>query len=118
MADLGLRHALLGYRDNDIGFLLENVVFLELKHRGYNIYVRKVADKEIDFIAELGGKRMYIQVAYSLATKEVIDREFNTLLEIKDNFSKFVLSLDDTFGEDIQGIRWMNIRDFLLNKSL
>lgn len=75
--------------------------------------VRKLL-REIDFVAELNGKLLYIQVCYLLETKNVIDREFNALLEINDNFQKYVISLDDFFGEsNNKGVQWMNIRDFL-----
>lgn len=113
VSDLGIRHALIGYKAEDISGMLENVVYLELRRRGYRVYVGKYENAEIDFVAELNGKLLYVQVCYLLETKKVIEREFNVLLAIKDNFPKYVISLDEVFGEDNQGVKWMNICDFL-----
>lgn len=98
--------------------MLENVVYLELRRRGYKVNVGKYEDQVIDFIAELNGQLLYIQVCYLLETKKAIEREFDVLLEIKDNFPKYVISLDEVFGGDRRGIKWMNIRDFLLFDEL
>ena len=118
VSDLGIRHALIGYKTEDIAGMLENVVYLELKRRGYRVYVGKYEDKEIDFIAELNGQLLYVQVCYLLESEKVIEREFDVLLEIKDNFPKYVVSLDEVFGENRQGVKWMNIRDFLLTTKI
>lgn len=98
--------------------MLKNVVYLELRRRGYRVHVGKYGDREIDFIAELNGQLLYVQVCYLLETEEVIEREFDILLKIKDNFPKYVVSLDEFFGDDRQGIKWMNVRDFLLSTNI
>lgn len=117
VGDVGLRHSILGYRETDISFLLENIVYLELKRRGYKIYVGKLYNKEIDFIAEQGGMRIYFQVALSLSSKAVVEREFGALLEVKDNFPKYVLSMDEIFTSHIEGARWLNIKEFLMENA-
>ena len=94
LADIGLRHALLGYRDNDIGRYLENVVYLELRKRGYQVWVGKWGDLEVDFVATRGDERLYLQVAYLLSDPATREREFRPLREIQDNYPKYVLSMD------------------------
>jgi uncharacterized protein len=117
MADIGLRHGLIGYRDGDIAGLLENVVYLELRARRYTVSVGKFHDYEIDFIAENQQGRFYIQVCYLLATRETIDREYGALERIRDNYPKMVLSLDATPPADRGGIRRQNLIDFLLSRK-
>ncbi len=114
LGDIGLRHALLGYRESDISGLLENIVFLELKRRGYTVYIGKQGDLEIDFIASRAGERIFIQVAYLLASPGTVEREFAPLLAIRDNYPKYVLSMDSFLGGDHQGVKWMNLMEFLL----
>lgn len=114
LGDLGLRHALFGYRDTDIGGLLENVVYLELLRRGYQVKVGILDQAEIDFIAERHGERIYIQVAYLLASPETIQREFGNLERIPDNYPKLVLSMDEFGPDERNGIRRKHILDFLL----
>jgi predicted AAA+ superfamily ATPase len=115
LADTGLRHAVLSYRASELPGVLENLVFLELKRKNYTVYIGKLGDNEIDFIAEKKDKKLYIQVAYLLASEEIIKREFTPLQQIKDNYPKYVLSTDTLLGSDYEGIRWMNIMDFLLS---
>jgi predicted AAA+ superfamily ATPase len=111
--DFGLKNVLLGYSKDSISGLLENVVFLELRRRGYEVYVGQGANCEIDFIARRRDETMYIQVAYLLASPETIEREFAPLLNIRDNFPKYVLSMDEfDFGR--QGVQHRHIRDWLL----
>ena len=117
MGDIGLRHALLGYREGDISGVLENIVFLELKRRGYDVHIGKLGDMEIDFIAEKENRRIYIQVAYLLASDRTINREFSSLLQIPDNYPKYVLSMDPFFGNDVKGVKRMHIMDFLLDSE-
>lgn len=113
--DLGLKHALLGYKSNDIAQNLENIVYLELLYRGYRVKIGVNGVNEIDFIAEKQGKLLYIQVCYLLAGEKTAEREFKPLLRIKDNYPKYVLSLDDKlWGDDYKGIKRLNIIDFLL----
>ena len=114
LGDIGLRHAILGYRETDISGILENIVFLELKRRGYKVYIGKIEDKEIDFIGEKQNKKLYIQVAYLLSSKETISREFSPLQKIRDNYPKYVVSMDRIFGDDFEGIKRINLIDFLL----
>lgn len=115
LGDIGFRNALLGYGETDISGLLENIVFLELKRRGYSVTIGKLDDKGIDFIAEKQGEKQYIQVAYLLANPETVEREFSALQKIKDNYPKLVLSLDTMVGDDIEGIKRMNLIEFLQN---
>ena len=115
MGDIGLRHGFIGYQRADISGLLENIVYLELRHRGYNVTVGKWDDQEIDFIAEKEQEKMYIQVCYLLATAETEQREFAPLEAISDHHPKWVLSLDKVKNASREnGIRWMNVAEFLL----
>ena len=111
--DIGIRHALIGFREADINGLLENLVFLELKRRGYGVSIGKLGDREIDFIATRGKEKIYLQVSYLLAAQETIDREFGVLQDIPDNYPKYVLSLDEFFGGDVEGIHCLNLVEFL-----
>ncbi len=114
LGDLGLRHALFGHREADIGGLLENVVFLELLRRGYQVKVGVLDQMEIDFVAERQGERLYVQVAYLLAGADTICREFGNLERIQDNHPKLVLSMDELGPDQRNGIRQQNLIDFLL----
>lgn len=118
LGEIALRHALLGYREGDISGILENIVFLELKRRGYHVFLGKLDNKEIDFIAEKDNRKIYIQVAYLLASQETIQKEFSVLHSIKDNYPKFVISMDDIFGKDIDGIERLHLIDFLLSDRI
>ncbi|MDR2968702.1 MAG: ATP-binding protein [Tannerellaceae bacterium] len=115
VGDISLLYAVMGYKDRWIAGIMENIVFLELKRRGYRIFVGKLDTREIDFIAEKQGKKIYIQVAYKLDREDTVAREFNTLLEIKDQFPKFVITMDDFWQESVEGVRHLHISDFLLN---
>jgi predicted AAA+ superfamily ATPase len=117
MGDIGLRHGFIGYRDKDIGGILENIVFLELLVRGYTVSVGKYDDREIDFIAEKQNKKMYVQVAYLLAAPETVEREFRALEKIEDNYPKVVVSLDRYFVPERKGILWKNLLDFLVEEE-
>jgi uncharacterized protein len=112
--DLGLRHSIAGYKQADIGKILENIVFLDLKTRGFDVTVGKLGDKEIDFVAEKTGERLYAQVAYLIPDQKTHDREFGSLLEIPDNYGKIVVSMDETAGGNFKGIEHLHIRKFLL----
>jgi len=111
--DLGLRHSLVRYSQGDINKVLENLVYMHLKVSGYNIAVGQMAGKEIDFVAEKNGKRIYIQVAYLITDKKTKDREFGNLLEIGDNYPKVVLSMDENAEGNYKGIKHINLREFL-----
>lgn len=112
-ADHGLREALFGKNIQNIDQVLENIVCLELLRRNYKVYVGKKGDLEIDFIAEKQGKKIYIQVAYLLASEETVKREFSVFNSVKDSFPKYVVSMDD-FDFSQNGIIHKNIKDFLL----
>ena len=114
LGDIGLRNAIIGYREGDIAGVLENIVYLELLRRGYNVSIGKLGDTEIDFIATKSEEKIYIQVTYLLASEKTIKREFSPLLKIADNYPKYVLSMDELFGNDYEGIQRVNIVDFLL----
>lgn len=115
--DIGIRHGVLGYRQQDIAGLLESVVHLELLRRGYTVAVGKFDDLEVDFVAEKNGRVSYIQVAYLLATGETEEREFRPLAKIPDNYPKMVLSMDKVWGEERDGIIRKNLIDFLLEQD-
>ena len=116
VADHGVREAVFGGNQRDINLVLENIVYLELLRRGYVVTVGKVGDKEVDFICESQGNRLYIQVAYLLASEETIQREFGVYERVRDNYPKYVLTLDE-FDMSRDGINHRNIRDFLLEKE-
>lgn len=113
LSDLGLRHAVMGYRDNDIAGILENTVYLELLRRGYTVRIGKQGVAEVDFVAERADERIYIQVCYVL-TPENTDREFAPLEEIQDNYEKVVISTDTLLRINRGGIKQKNIIDFLM----
>lgn len=113
IADHGLREAVYGGNTRDMDQLLENIVCMELLCRGYNVTIGKAGDKEIDFIAEKAGDKLYIQVAYLLPTEDTISREFGAYESIKDNYPKYVLSMDE-FDLSRNGVKHCNLREFLL----
>ena len=113
IADHGIREAVFGGNTRDINLVLENIVYLELLRRGYEITVGRAGDKEIDFVCNRHGKKLYVQVAYLLASEETVNREFGVYDSIRDNFPKYVVSLDE-FDMSRNGIKHQNIRDFLL----
>lgn len=115
IVDSGIRNTILGFRDLDIGRVLENVVFLELKRRGFEVRVGVDDQFEIDFIATKDNEKLYIQTALSLADEKVKNRELQGLLSTKDNYRKILLSMDFHVNEEIEGVRIQNIIDFLLN---
>jgi uncharacterized protein len=111
--DLGIRHAIGGYKDDDINKILENIVCLHLLIKGFTVTVGRLVDKEIDFVAEKTGQKIYIQVAFSIPDSKVRQREFGNLLEINDNFRKLVVSMDEVQIISYQGIEHMHLRKFL-----
>jgi predicted AAA+ superfamily ATPase len=114
IVDLGFRNMLLGYRDADRGHILENVVYLELLRRGYRVYIGKVGETEVDFVAERPDRRLYIQVAATIAGEDTRERELRPLRLIRDNHEKYVLTMDRDFITSYDGIKVANIIDFLL----
>ena len=113
--DLGFRNMLLGFRDTDLGHILENIIYLELLRRDFRVYVGKVGETEVDFVAEKPAKKLYIQVAETMMSETVRERELRPLKSIKDNYEKIVLSMDKTYITDYEGILYQNIIDFLLS---
>ena len=113
IADHGIREAVFGGNMRDINLILENIVYLELLRRGYKVTVGKTGEKEIDFVCDKRGDKLYVQVTYLLASEDTIKREFGAYDTIRDNFPKYVVSLDE-FDMSRNGIKHQNIRDFLL----
>ncbi len=111
--DLGLRHSILGYRQNDINKILENIVYVHLLIAGYQVTIGWEKGREIDFVCEKNAEKLYLQVAYLLPNEKVLEREFGNLLSIKDNYPKMVLSLDSFVGKSYKGIEHRNIIDFI-----
>ena len=111
--DLGLRHSILGYRQNDINKILENIVYVHLLIAGYQVTIGWEKGREIDFVCEKNAEKLYLQVAYLLPNEKVLEREFGNLLSIKDNYPKMVLSLDSFVGKSYKGIAHRNIIDFI-----
>jgi predicted AAA+ superfamily ATPase len=118
VGDQSLLYAVMGFKDRLISGVLENIVMLDLKRRGFKVFVGKSNEKEIDFIGEKAEYKIYIQVTYKMTEKSTIDREFTPLLDIKDNHPKYVVSMDETWSDNIEGIQHKHIADFLLLKSL
>jgi hypothetical protein len=115
LVDISLRNLLLGDKNTDVGHILENIVYLELIRRGYAVTIGKVGDKEIDFIAETGGDKIYYQVSASILDPATFAREIEPLKKANDHYPKFILSMDELpMGED--GIKQVNIVNFLLDK--
>lgn len=114
--DHGLREAILGTNTRNIDQVLENIVCVELLRRGYTVTIGKNGEKEIDFIAKKNKDKLYIQVAYLLAGSETIEREFGIYDSVRDHYPKYVLSLDE-LDMSRNGIKHLNIRDFLLSKE-
>lgn len=114
VADIGLRYMLLGRKHADTGHILENVVFLELIRRGYDVSIGKVGDMEVDFVAENSEGTVYFQVAATVRDDLTLERELRVLRKINDNYPKFLLTLDEDPDADFEGIRKKNALDWLL----
>ena len=112
--DMGFRNMLLGYRDGDRGHIIENIVFLELIRRDYRVYIGKVGDKEVDFVAEKPDDKIYIQVTESMQSEETRERELRPLRMIPDNYEKIVLSMDRNYIKSYEGIKSLYLIDWLL----
>ena len=113
--NLGIRNAIWGYRLEDRGKIIENVVHNHLLYLNYTVTVGALKDKEIDFIAEKNGEKIYFQVALQLKEGKTIEREFGNLLAIKDNYPKKVITLDEFTGTSVQGVEVVRLRNFLLD---
>ncbi|MBU9057231.1 ATP-binding protein [Catenibacterium mitsuokai] len=117
LADVSLRYSVLGYTVDSIAASLENIVYLELKRRGYDVYIGKIKDKEIDFVATKQNEKIYVQVTQEIKSEKTQKREYEQLLEIRDNYPKYVVMADNFAGGNYEGIKTMNIVDFLLSKE-
>lgn len=114
--DVTMRYALLGRKYMDLGHILENIVYLELLRRGYKVYVGKVGENEVDFVAENKEGRCYYQVAYTTREESTLARELDSLQKINDHYPKFILTMDLDPIVDYDGIRKINVLDWLLDK--
>jgi len=119
LTDLGLKHAALGYRAEDIPGHMENVLYCDLKSRGYKVWVGENNGKEIDLVAEMSGRKVYVQSAFRFSSEKVIEREFGNLRGIDDNHPKYVVTMDDsTFHGNSEGIISCGLADFLMKDQL
>ncbi len=115
LADVSMRYSVLGYTADSVASSLENVVYLELCRRGYTVHIGKIDDAEIDFVAIRQNSRLYIQVTQEIGTEKTQKREYERLLQIRDNYPKYVLRTDEFAAGNVQGIKTMHIADFLLS---
>lgn len=115
LVDQGFRRLILGDKKSDIGFVLENIVYLELIRRGYDVYIGKIGDLEVDFIAENGDDKIYIQVSATVLDPNTFAREIAPLEKIKDNYPKYIVTMDE-LPMNKDGIKQINIIDFLMNE--
>lgn len=115
LADVALRYSVLGYDADSVAASLENIVYLDLCRRGYTVNVGKTDGGEIDFVAERQNEKLYVQVTQEIRSEKTAKREYERLLEIRDNYPKYVLTTDAFAGGNYQGIRTMHIADFLLS---
>lgn len=116
LTDIGLREAMLGTNATRVDLILENLVFIELRRRGFDVYIGRIGKKEVDFVAERNGTRLYVQVAYLLESEKTREREFSSLEAIGDNHPKIIVSADEAdWSRD--GIRCWNIVDFLMSDA-
>lgn len=117
VVDIGLRRLLLGSKAMDVGHILENIVYLELLRRGYNVYVGKLNDLEIDFVASNERGQVYFQVAATVRSEEVLRRELASLQQLSDNYPKYILTLDNDPEADYEGIRRINVLEWLVGEN-
>lgn len=117
VTDIGLRNFMLGKKSMDVGHILENVIYLELLRRGYSVYVGKIDDMEIDFVAQNSQGNTYIQVAATVRDENTLKRELRSLQTVKDSYPKMLLTLDDDPEADYDGIIRKNALDWLMEKN-
>ncbi len=117
LADTALRYSVLGYNDNTVASSLENVVYLELCRRGYTVHIGKLGEGEVDFVATRQNEKIYVQVTQKIESEKTEKREYSRLLDIRDNYPKYVLRTDEFAGGNYQGIITMHIADFLLSDA-
>ena len=113
LADPALKYCMMGFNPKSIASMLENIVYFELRRRGYDVYVGKNETKEIDFVAVRRDERVYVQVCRELP--DASDREIVNLLEIKDHYPKYVVTMDELAGGNVEGVRIVHLADFLLS---
>lgn len=116
LADTALRYSALGYNADTVAASLENVVYLELRRRGYTVNIGKTNDGEIDFVATRQNEKLYVQVTERITSEKTERREYDRLLDIRDNYPKYVLRTDDFAGGNYEGIQTMHVADFLLSE--
>lgn len=117
VADTSIRYSVLGYHPDSVAAMLENVIYLEFCRRGYAVSIGKTTVGEIDFVAERQNDKVYVQVTQQISSAETEKREYNKLLEIRDNYPKYVLRTDEFAGGNYEGIKTMHVADFLLSKE-
>lgn len=117
LADVSLRYSVLGYNADSVASSLENIVYLELSRRGYTVNVGKTSDGEIDFVATRQNEKVYVQVTQKVRSEKTEKREYDRLLEIHDNYPKYVLTTDEFAGGNYEGIKTMHVADFLLSSE-
>lgn len=117
IVDTGIRNNLLGLRNMDYGHILENIIYMELLRRGFDVYIGKIGSMEVDFIAVKANKKIYYQVSASILDEKTKDRELRSLVSIPDQYDKVLLTMDKPYVEDFEGIKWVNIIDFLLEDN-
>lgn len=115
IVDIGMRNYLLGFRDVDTGHILENIVYFELLRRGYDTAIGKIGNVEVDFIATNADEKIYYQVTQTMASEQTKDRELRPMMQIKDNYEKIILTMDRSFSSSIEGVKIVNMIDWLLN---
>lgn len=115
LADTSLRYSVLGYNVDTVAASLENVVYLELCRRGYTVNIGKTADGEIDFVATRQNEKIYVQVTERITSEKAQRREYDRLLDIRDNYPKYVLRTDEFVSGNFEGIKTMHVADFLLS---
>lgn len=117
LADTALRYSVLGFTMTSVAAMLENVVYLELRRRGYSVNIGKTPDGEIDFIAKKQSEKLYVQVTREITSPETEQQEYSRLLEIRDNYPKYLLTTDNFAGGNYEGIKTMHVADFLLSSE-
>ena len=117
VSDLSLIYAVMGYKDRMIAGALENMVYWEMRRRGYDTYIGKQDQREVDFVGIRRNEKMYVQVSYRMETDSTIEREFAPLLAIDDHYPKFVVSMDEVWQDNMEGIRHIHLADFLTDEQ-
>lgn len=117
VSDLSLIYAVMGYKDRMIAGALENIVYWEMRRRGYDTFIGKQDSREVDFVGIRRDEKIYVQVTYRMVSDATVEREFSPLLAISDHYPKFVVSMDDVWQDNIEGVRHRHIADFLTDKN-